>query len=181
MSKYQVIYADPPWHYEGGLPYATMSFEAIRKLPIAEMVTEDSVCFLWATTPFLPQAIETLQAWGFEYKTMLTWIKTYANAKGSWFKVNTEHLLVGIKGNVSAFKMKASNVYLSEPKRHSQKPDYFRELVSTVSEKAFEQPAKLELFARSRAGVSHQELFKGWEVFGNQVENSICLEVYKRM
>lgn len=179
MSKYNVIYADPPWPYECGLPYQTMSFTEISRLPIKIITENDAVCFLWATTPFLPQAFDTLNAWGFEYKTMLTWVKTYGNARGSWFRINTEHLLVGIKGNVPAFQMAASNVYLSEPTRHSQKPDYFRHLVTEAAEKVLPSTHKLELFARARKGVSDSNIYSGWEVYGNQVENSINLNHYQ--
>ncbi|MEQ8909407.1 MAG: MT-A70 family methyltransferase [Vicingaceae bacterium] len=175
MTKYNVIYADPPWHYPNGLPYETMSFEEINNLPINHISKDDSVCFLWATTPYLPQALETLKAWGFEYKTTITWVKTYANAKGSYFKINTEHLLVGVKGNIPSFQMKESNIYLSEPTAHSQKPDYFRSLVSKTAKKVFASPLKLELFARDIQGVEHESIFKDWHVFGNQVENSISL------
>src|SRR5438552_3273556 len=119
MKKYNVIYADPPWSYDTtdvpviersvGMTdidyyYNSMSTKSICALPIKEILQKDAVCFLWATVPMMPEAFEVLSAWGFKYKTMLTWHKTNSKGMGYWFRGYTEHILVGIKGNVKAFK-----------------------------------------------------------------------------
>lgn len=81
-GKYSVIYADPPWSYtQGGhgaatKHYPTMTAAAIKELPVAQLAAKDAVLFMWATFPNLPQALETIEAWGFKYKTLgFNWVK----------------------------------------------------------------------------------------------------------
>ena len=78
-KKYDVIYADPPWEYRqnGGANsrgmakqhYDTMSTTEICDLPIRNICTDKTVCFMWATFPNISEAIKVLEAWGFTYKT----------------------------------------------------------------------------------------------------------------
>ena len=81
-GKYNVIYADPPWSYNQGghgaatNHYNTMTPKAIKELPVEALAAKDAVLFMWATFPNLPQALDTIQAWGFKYKTMaFNWVK----------------------------------------------------------------------------------------------------------
>ena len=78
IGKYNVIYADPPWRYaQKGLQgaaerhYPTMGIEELCALPVAELAAPDSVLFLWATFPQLPEALRLIKAWGFQYTPML--------------------------------------------------------------------------------------------------------------
>ena len=44
---------------------------------VAELAAADCALFLWATDPMLPQALDLMAAWGFQYKTVaFTWAKT---------------------------------------------------------------------------------------------------------
>lgn len=198
MSKYNVIYADPPWSYEksnagrGGNSsaikhYHTMTNADIMSMPLGELTEKNAVCFLWVTVPLLPEGLQTLDAWGFRYKTMLTWRKVMSLGMGYWFRGQTEHLILGVKGKVKPFYMQNANywesgydisddqVYQCKVGKHSQKPHHFRELITKAVEKSFDHPKKLELFARSRAGLFPDDEYKGWDVYGNQVNNSIQL------
>lgn len=81
-GKYTVIYADPPWSYaQGGRGaatnhYPTMTPKVIKELPVEQLAAKDAVLLMWATFPNLPQALETIEAWGFKYKTLgFNWIK----------------------------------------------------------------------------------------------------------
>jgi N6-adenosine-specific RNA methylase IME4 len=80
MKKYQIIYADPPWSYKAKNPtcktekqpktcsveyyYKTMKLKDIQALPINNIADENSCLFLWATTPMIIEAFETMKAWG---------------------------------------------------------------------------------------------------------------------
>lgn len=197
-KKYNVIYADPPWTYEnkktGGGDmkssaedkYSLMTNEDIMRMPIGEITEKNCVCFMWVTVPLLPEGLATLEAWGFKYKTMITWRKIMSLGMGYWFRGQCEHLILGTKGNVKAFRQQKANFYESESieieecyqsrcGKHSQKPSYFRDLISKAVEVSFEKPEKLELFARSRDGMFPDIEYEGWDVFGNQVNNSITL------
>lgn len=60
--------------------------------------------------------------------------------------------------------------------KHSQKPAYFRDLISKAVQVSFPEPRKLELFARSREGMFSDMEYEGWDVYGNEVNNSIELK-----
>lgn len=198
MRKYNVIYADPPWTYDnkktGGsmesgaeAHYITMTNADIAAMPIKSLCEKDAICFMWATVPLMPEALFTLSSWGFEYKTMLTWRKIMSQGLGYWFRGQCEHLLVGTKGSPKAFRQQVCNYYEStydllndhvhqqKVGKHSQKPQYFRDLISKAVQVSFDNPKKLELFARSREGMFSDYEYEGWDVYGNQVNNSIEL------
>lgn len=89
-KKYNIIYADPPWSYKdkrtdykmsGGVTkhYRTMQTSEIEQMGeiIQEIAAEDCMLFMWATFPNLIEALKTIKAWGFTYKTLgFSWIKT---------------------------------------------------------------------------------------------------------
>lgn len=177
-KKYQVIYADPPWSYKAKNPtckiekqpktcsveyyYQTMNIKDIKNLLIHKIADADCVLFLWATTPMIIEAFETMKAWGFKYKTMITWEKTNNDCMGYWFRVCTEHLLVGVKGKVKAFRSMERTLYSQPRLGHSVKPNYFRYLIEKVV-----PGRRIELFARQKT--------PGWDVWGNEVESDIEL------
>jgi len=172
-KKYQVIYADPPWSYKnkktGGsmvsgseAKYPTMTLEEICAMKIPS--DKNSVLFLWATVPLLPEAFKVMDAWGYKYKTMLTWRKVMSLGMGFWWRGQCEHLLFGVKGNVKAFRMQEINFIQAKVEKHSKKPHAFRELIERATP---HMPNKLEMFAREQP--------EGWDVFGNECEQSITL------
>jgi site-specific DNA-methyltransferase (adenine-specific) len=88
-----VLLIDPPWPYDnnqghdsarGGTPYECMSMEDLCGLKplIDQVVAKDSILFLWSSYPKLPQALQFMEAIGFEYTTVaFTWIKLNGNGK----------------------------------------------------------------------------------------------------
>ena len=112
-KRYQIIYADPAWSYEnkslnrGGAArhYVTMSDEDIYNLPISNLAENDAVLFLWTTFPKLQAGLDTVKAWGFEYKTCaFVWVKENKKAKswfwgmGRWTRSNAEIVLLATRG-----------------------------------------------------------------------------------
>jgi N6-adenosine-specific RNA methylase IME4 len=102
-----VLYADPPWRFEvysreTGLDrdasnhYPVMSLDDIKALDIASIAADDSALFLCCTTPTLPQALEVMAAWGFNYKSHFVWAKSKI-ATGYWNRNKHELLLLGTK------------------------------------------------------------------------------------
>ncbi len=176
-GAYRAILADPPWDYGCTSPtgnqtigkpgacgvgyyYPTMKLAEICAMPVAEMAAPESCLFLWATVPLLPEAFEVMKAWGYRYKTMLTWNKVNGHGMGYWFRGHTEHLLLGIRGDVKAFRSRRRNLIDCKVGRHSAKPEQFHEIVEEVC-----QPPYLELFSRRAR--------KGWSHFGNDVEHDL--------
>ncbi len=104
-GPFQVIVADPPWEYASGrsLPYPTMTFDEIRSMPVRDLSDENSILWLWTTNTHLRTAVEIAKAWGFEYKTALTWVKDRMGT-GEWLRA--------AKANIVCCRLAASP-YLS--------------------------------------------------------------------
>jgi N6-adenosine-specific RNA methylase IME4/ParB-like chromosome segregation protein Spo0J len=162
-GPFDVIYADPPWQlgnpdgpYSPESHYPTMALEEIKALPIP--AGEDAVLFLWAVSGLLPQAFEVIEAWGFEYKTQLVWIKP-SIGPGVWLRNRHEPLLVARRG---AFpppepEDRVGSVLAAPRGRHSEKPERLYELIEGM----YPHASKLELFARRGR--------HGWTAWGNEV------------
>lgn len=146
--------------------YKTMSLKDICEMDIKSLSEKDCVLFMWATVPLLPEAFKVLEAWGFKYKTMITWRKIMSLGMGYWFRGQTEHLLLATKGKVKAFRLQEANIIQCKTEKHSKKPEVFRELIMRATLKIADRKC-LELFARQQT--------KDWQVFGNEVENSIII------
>lgn len=175
MKSYGIIYADPPWSYQqkrlqGAAEhhYKTMTIESICQLPISKIAAKDSVLFLWATFPLLPEALHVIHAWGFQYKTVaFVWLKqnkktpSWFYGLGFWTRGNAEICLLAVKGHP---KRKAANIHqfiISPIEEHSKKPDIVREKIISL----MDDLPRIELFARQQT--------PGWDVWGNEVSNSI--------
>src|ERR1700693_5705923 len=87
VGPFRVIVADPPWRYENGndLPYPTMPIEDIKAMPVGDIADENAILWLWATNAHLRIAFDVVEAWGFEYKTLLTWVKDRMGT-GEWLR-----------------------------------------------------------------------------------------------
>jgi len=190
LKKYNIIYADPPWHFGGGGVFQDGG-RSIRKtsdqykltktidlmaLPVSGIAADDALLFMWTTDQHLPDALKLFEAWGFRYSTVaFYWIKRYESGSlcsnvGCWTMKNCEMVLLGIKGKPLRFK-KARNVkQLVEAvrRKHSQKPQEVRD---RIVELLGDLP-RVELFAR--------EYTPGWDVWGNEIESDINIEPHNQ-
>ena len=175
-KEYDIIYADPPWAYHdksmnrGGAErhYSTMSIDDICKLKVP--AKKDSILFLWATYPLLPEALHVIQSWGFQYKTCaFTWVKTNKISNtlymgmGHYTRSNAEICLLATRGKTlpKRYSRSIRNTHMFPIKRHSAKPSQFREMIVQLYG---EETSKLEMFARETA--------IGWDSWGNEVTGS---------
>jgi N6-adenosine-specific RNA methylase IME4 len=165
-GRYSLIYADPPWQYGNtGLAgaaedhYPTMSTPEICALPIADHATDNAVLLLWVTNPLLPDALEVVKAWGFEYRTMYVWVKNRGTPAGFHVRSRTEMLWVCTRGKGMTIEPEnlPDNVIDAPVTRHSAKPTEVYKLIEGL----YPECKKLELFCRSPRD--------GWEVWGNEV------------
>ncbi len=177
--KYQIIYADPPWSFKtysdkgkekksAENHYKTMSKSDIQNLPINEIAASDSVLFLWVTFPCLKEGLELIEKWGFTYKTCaFNWVKknkisdSWFWGLGYWTRSNSEICLLATKGNPKRISKSVHQVLDDRIMQHSKKPETAR---TKIVELMGDLP-RIELFARNKTD--------GWDVFGNEVENSI--------
>jgi N6-adenosine-specific RNA methylase IME4 len=136
--------------------YDTMDLQDIKELPVEKIASKNSVLFLWATTPLLPEAFEVMSAWGYQYKTAIYWRKIMSLGMGFWFRGQVELCLLGVRGKVKAFRCQKCNFIQSKVRKHSQKPNEFFDLINPVV-----PCPKIELFAREQKN--------GWESWGNEI------------
>jgi len=111
----------------------SLNLKELKAFSLNEIAHKDVILWLWTTNGHLPETLELLKAWGFEYKTMLTWVKQRMSA-GDWARGQTEHCLLGIRGNPSMDPLtKQATVLHSPVRKNSEKPEEFYELVESLS------------------------------------------------
>jgi len=161
--KFGTIYADPAWKYGNQATrastdnhYGTMTVDEICALPVKELAAEDAYLHLWTTNAFLFEAKRVMESWGFEYKSVMVWVKPEMGI-GNYWRVSHEFLLLGIKGKPKFADHSIKSWQEVSRGKHSAKPELFRQLVERVSPGPF-----LEMFARV---APH-----GWSAWGNQIQ-----------
>lgn len=108
----------------------------------------------------LPDALECVKAWGFQYVTLITWCKD-SMGLGQYFRGMTEHCIFATTQKKLPYKLEEGKrmqgvTGFVEPKReHSRKPETMRKMIERVS-----YTPRIELFARRAA--------PGWKVWGNE-------------
>lgn len=152
-GPYRVVAADPAWPYElrsqdpshrATHPYPQMSIEEICAVKVGEIAHKDSICWLWTTNHHLRAAFTVLDAWGFQQKTILTWVKDKFGY-GDWLRGQTEHCLLAVRGKPTVDLSNQSTVLHAPMRANSQKPEEFYSFV----ERLCPAPRYAELFARS--------------------------------
>lgn len=102
-----------------------------------------------------------MDAWGFAYKSCLTWVKPYFRL-GQYLRNQTEHLLLGVRGH-APIKFRGQPTWFYAPvQEHSHKPEEQYAIIERCSPGPY-----LVLFARRRR--------PGWHVWGNEVSCDVTL------
>ena len=174
LEKYDIIYADPPWDYDGKMQYdkssiktlnidfekkifissanfkyPTLKLEELKSLNIPSISADDCILFMWTTEPQFANSIELGIAWGFEYKTVaFVWDKQVHNP-GHYTLSQTEFVLAFKKGRFPSPRGARNVRQLISIHRgeHSEKPE---QVIYEIT-RMFPQQKKIELFARTRA------------------------------
>lgn len=174
-AEFGTILADPPWRFKNRTGkiapehkrlsrYPTLSLEEICELPIANFMSERSHCYLWVPNALLPEGLDVLRSWGFEYKSHIVWHKirkdggSDGRGVGYYFRNVTEVLLFGTRGKnprTLAPARSLVNIIHSRKREHSRKPDEQYELIEKCSWGPY-----LEVFGRGKR--------ENWTVWGNQ-------------
>jgi N6-adenosine-specific RNA methylase IME4 len=178
-KKFATILADPPWQFinrTGKVApehrrlsrYGTMTLPEICALPVESALASTAHLYLWVPNALLPNGLEVMKAWGFEYKSNLIWHKlrkdggSVGRGVGFYFRNVTEIILFGVRGkNARTLQPGRTQVnYIGTRKReHSRKPDEQYELIEACS-----PGPRLEMFSRGTRN--------GWTVWGNQADDS---------
>jgi N6-adenosine-specific RNA methylase IME4 len=179
-AYFSAILADPPWRFETWSDagrdrspdrhYPTMTMDELRALDVAAHAARDSVLFLWAVWPMLPQALALIEAWEFTYKTCaFCWTKADASqldmfrddvavaiGPGYWTRANTEPCLLAVRGKPRRIHADVRQAIVEPRREHSRKPDGIHDRIERLVAGPY-----LEMFARRRRA--------GWTVWGNEI------------
>lgn len=171
---YDMIMADPPWLYnlfsikgEGKSAqskYRCLPLEEIKAFPVMDLAAPNCLLLMWATNPMIRLQMEVIDAWGFEYKTMMTWNKITANKErrvqcfgtGYIVRSSSEPILIATRGKPKTTKSVRSS-FDGIARRHSEKP----EEAFAMAEKLMPKARRVELFSRTDR--------PGWDAWGDQV------------
>jgi N6-adenosine-specific RNA methylase IME4 len=144
-----------------------MDLPEILGLPVAEVVQEPAHLYLWVPNALLPEGLQVLQAWGFDYKSNIVWHKIRKDGGpdgrgvGFYFRNVTELVLFGVRGkNTRTLQpgRRQVNLLKTQKREHSRKPDELYNVIEACSRRPF-----LEMFA---CGTK-----RNWTAWGNQAED----------
>ncbi len=180
-NHYGAILADPPWSFKAwsgdrlasrkygaaDAHYKTMSMDEIANLPVLQYAADNCALFCWVCWPTLPEALDCIKAWGFEYKTCgFSWFKGNAlplfpddfkdkMGMGYWTRANSEICLLAVRGKPQRKDASVRQVIQAPLREHSRKPAETYERIERLVAGPY-----LELFARQTRN--------GWDSWGNE-------------
>ena len=174
-QKFGTILADPPWQFQNRTGkvapehkrlnrYSTMKLEEIEEMPVQKVAADVCHLYLWVPNALLPDGLEVMKNWGFQYKTNIIWEKVRKDGEpdgrgvGFYFRNVTEILLFGVRGNNArtlAPGRSQVNLLRTQKREHSRKPDEIYPIIEKCSNGPF-----LEMFARGSRD--------GWILWGDQ-------------
>lgn len=176
-NKFSTILADPPWQFANKTGkvapehrrlsrYPTLTLQDIKDIPVFHSAADASHLYLWVPNALLKEGLETMEAWGFTYKTNIIWHKIRKDGGpdgrgvGFYFRNTTEIILFGTRGKLRTLPpgRRQVNIIKSRKREHSRKPDELYDLIESCSPGPY-----LEMFARGRRS--------GWMSWGNQADN----------
>ncbi|MHB1440554.1 MAG: MT-A70 family methyltransferase [Cuniculiplasma sp.] len=166
--KYSVIVIDPPWdlgttwdpNWMRSTPtYPVMDLEEIKKIKLP--MEKDCIVWIWIINRMIPKAGEILNAWGLEFREMLTWDKEKFGI-GRWLRGQTEHCILATNGNPKMDSAATPNILRAPSTGHSEKPDAFYKLVDKIC-----FGPKLDFFARKKRD--------GWDAFGTMENETLAV------
>jgi N6-adenosine-specific RNA methylase IME4 len=164
LGPFDVLYADPPWRMGPVSPsnravenhYPTMELDDICALQ--PPVSDNAVLFLWVVDSLLSESKEVIDAWGFDYRDCMVWVKD-KRGLGAYARQQHELLLIAKRGNMPPPQPadRPSSVVAAPRTEHSKKPDGFYDRIETM----YPNRRYGELFARRPR--------EGWTSWGNQL------------
>src|SRR2546427_3286056 len=132
-GRFPIIYADPPWKmaldeigslrsYEAHFP--CMETADICSLHVSDLAPPAAALFLWAIPAMLPEALEVMSAWGFDYVSQVVWVKDKIGM-GYWVRYQHELLLIGRRGDIPTppERERPPSIINAPRREHSRKPD----------------------------------------------------------
>lgn len=177
-QRFSTVMADPPWRFTNRTGkvapehkrlarYQTLELADICALPVADHLEDTAHCYLWVPNALLPDGLQVLSEWGFQYKSNIVWHKVRKDGGsdgrgvGFYFRNVTEILLFGVRGkNARTLQpgRRQVNLFGTRKREHSRKPDEQYDIIESCSWGPY-----LELFGRGKR--------ENWTVWGNQADD----------
>lgn len=185
-NRATTLVADPPWPFKDRLPgggrgaakhYNLLSIEDICKFELPELA-DDCRLFLWRVSSMQLEALQVCEAWGFNVKSEMVWVKTtyplterdphtgqfthtghslkLAFGMGRQVRNVHETCIIAVRGRPERLSNSIPSVFFAQRGKHSAKPEEFFDLVEMLSPGPY-----VELFARRER--------KGWLCLGNEI------------
>jgi N6-adenosine-specific RNA methylase IME4 len=142
QGKFRTLVIDPAWEYEqlslagrAKPDYAMQTLDQLRMLDIKQWAEPECHLYCWTTNNFMYEASKLVDSWGFQHRTILTWIKPPPFGLGSYFRNSTEHVIFATLGETTTRPAAASiPTHFEAPRgEHSEKPEKFYEIVRAAS------------------------------------------------
>lgn len=171
--------ADPPWRFANKSGkfapehqrlhrYSTMSLDEIAALPVPDLVTDNAHLYLWVPNALLAYGLHVMEAWGFQYKSNLVWIKRRKDGGpdgrggGFYFRNVTELIFFGVRGKMRTLAPGRRQVNVIETRKaeHSRKPDELYDIIEACSPGPY-----FEMFARRPR--------PGWDSWGLEADGTL--------
>ena len=173
-GPFRIIVADPPWQFRSHASrshgdvasraavahYPVMRMADITNIPVETIADRDgAILFLWCVGAMMPEALNVMRAWNFDYVSQMVWVKPSIGL-GHWVRTQHELILIGRRGKVPppAPPDRRSSVIHAPRRRHSEKPEDLQDWIDS----AYPDVDKIELFARRRR--------EGWAAWGNDID-----------
>lgn len=180
-AKYAVVLADPPWNYgmsnersgNGHIPqnhYPCMTTDDICAMPVADLLANNAMLYMWCPASLLPDGLRVMQSWGFdEFVTSWVWHKTGGKltCAGGTALARHELVLIGKKRSglsTAGTAVRESSVFEGAVTLHSEKPTVVHKRIEKLYPGVIN---RIELFARTPR--------VGWHVFGNQSDGNAAI------
>lgn len=184
MFGYDLVMIDPPWPFDlwsskgneksPAAHYDCMTLDAIKGLPVGQLLRAGGVAVVWCTWPLVAQGVhaETIRAWGLNPVTGGDWAKRTPRGRLRWgtgyiLRSVCEPFIFATIGNEREYDG-ASVCNLIETagqrlldgvaREHSRKPEEMYRLLEKVMPLAF----RADVFSRQRR--------PGWDSWGLETD-----------
>src|SRR5277367_6240420 len=189
--KFATILADPPWRFTNRTGkmapehrrlsrYETMTLDDICALPVEGVAAETAHLYLWTPNALLPDALEVMRAWGFNYKSNLIWHKVRKDGGsdgrgvGFYFRNVTEVILFGVRGKDArtlAPGRRQVNMIETRKREHSRKPDEQYDIIETCCQGHISSCSGVACARVGRLGAT--KLLKATSLLGTPISTTV--------
>lgn len=190
-GEFKTVMADPPWRYEDDLPETGTEADARREPlhhgtvmgmgpQIRKITAPHAHLYLWTTNYFMEEALAVAEAWGFDQKSIVTWVKVTEEptelpherdgpatvsehiGRGNYLRNTTEHMLFAVKGSRGVALNNVPTHFFAARTENHDKPEKAYRLVEQLSPGPY-----LALFSQTGR--------LGWETWGDERPASTSL------